>query len=143
MADATKDRATVKKASAVYLPLYVANMPAAEIAYFGVMKAIDANGRAVNPSGANAALKVMGVVKERKDNSAGVADEKKVELESGGFKFANSGVNPVTIADIGKTAYAEDNQTVGILNTAGSEAGKIVQLDSDGVWVEVGAAFLG
>lgn len=140
MADATKDRNTIKNATATYQPQVVLNMPAATIAYSGTMKVADANQRAINPADVAAINDVAGVVKQRVDNSAGAADAKKVELETGVFKFTNNGA--VTIAMVGQNAVAVDNQTVAPAAQAVTNrwpiAGKITGVDTDGVWVDVG-----
>lgn len=88
-------------------------------------------------------LVVLGVAKALADNSAvGAADgDVSVEFRKGTFQFANSAAaDAITNADIGKTCYIVDDQTVARLpagNTR-SPAGKVVEVDARGVWVEVG-----
>ena len=50
----------------------------------------------------------------------------------------NYGSDAVVQADLGKTCYIYDDETVAKTNgsSARSAAGKIVGIDSDGVWVE-------
>lgn len=60
------------------------------------------------------------------------------EVETGEHKFANSG--DVVAASVGSTAYFSDDSSVSISNGGGARktAGKIIQVDSDGVWVNIG-----
>lgn len=53
------------------------------------------------------------------------------------FKFANSGTDAVTQADLGKTCYIVDDETVSATDGAGTQsaAGKVIGLDANGVWV--------
>lgn len=141
MANVTKDRNTIQKASRIWLAQQVLNATGGLRYYAGTMIAADANARGVKPSGANAALKVAGVMKLHVDNTSGANDAVKLELMTGEFKFAKSGVNTPTAASVGAIGYAEDDQTIGTLNTAGSYAGIITQVDTDGVWVNVGMQF--
>ena len=141
MANATADRATTKWAPATFAPQSVLNVPAATTIWGGVMKCADANQRAVDPSLANAALFVAGVTKNQYDNSTGAADAVKCELETGIFEFALAAVNTPLISDVGKPAYAEDNQTIGKLNTAGSLAGTIIEVGVGYVAVGIGPQY--
>ena len=127
MADLTAERNTQARVSKVNLTQNVLNMPAGAIAYFGLMKAVDANQRAVNPGAAGGP--VMGVVKKTVDNSLGGADAKKVELETGPFRFTNAG--DIGIDDVGKTCYASSNHELTLVNT-NSIAGKILEVHADG-----------
>jgi hypothetical protein len=135
MADLTQERNTVQRASVKMLTQNVLNMPAGAVAYKGLLKAADANQRAVNPSGANAALFVMGAVKKTVDNSLGANDEQQVELETGPMEFDNDG--SIGVDDVGKPCYAVDNHTVSITQALGSLAGKILQVNATGVEVDV------
>lgn len=71
-----------------------------------------------------------------KDLNGNLYSQALVEIEEGTFKWANSGTDAVVAADVGSTVYIEDDQTVSHTATGKSAAGKCVQLDSDGVWVE-------
>lgn len=65
-----------------------------------------------------------------------------VEVDAGAFNFVNSaGVDAITRADIGKRAFIVDDQTVA-RSSAGNtraQAGIILDVTSEGVWVLVGA----
>lgn len=88
-----------------------------------------------------------GVALERVDNSAGAAGDLSVSFRrSEPFRFANSAsTDQITIADIGKVAYAVDDQTVAKTNGRDgvtglgtrSAAGIIVDVDTLGVWILV------
>jgi len=109
----------------------------------GKLACANAAGYAVEGSTA-ATLTALGRAEETVDNSAGAAGDQRVQVRRGTFKFANSATNAVTQASLGKTVYIEDDQTVAKDNGAAGEnpatksaAGKCVELDSDGVWVEI------
>jgi hypothetical protein len=56
------------------------------------------------------------------------------------FKFKNSAGDAVTQAELGKTCYIVDDETVSKSNAGGntqSAAGKVVGVEADGVWVEI------
>lgn len=135
MSNATRDIKVIKAASSIYAPLQEAKAKASTKHYIGTAQ-VDNAGVADNPSTANAALYVKGVVKEYVDNSAdanngGINGDVFVTLETGEFThFLNSGTNPVLVGTQPGTAiYFEDNQTVGLLNTAGSKGAKFLGWD--------------
>ena len=61
------------------------------------------------------------------------------EVESGVFRWENDTTDTISSANIGSTAYVVDDQTVASLSNNGlrTVAGRIVQVDSSGVWVAV------
>lgn len=64
-----------------------------------------------------------------------------VPVRRGVFKFANSAsTDLIAQADVGADCYIVDDQTVAKTNGSStrSRAGKIVAVDSDGVWVQIG-----
>lgn len=69
--------------------------------------------------------------------NAGSAGAVNIEVEEGIFKWANAGGDPIVAATRGSLAYITDDQTVNVTATGKSAAGKVVQLDSDGVWVKM------
>lgn len=83
-------------------------------------------GRAESESGASAGLAVW-------DNSAGSAGAFEVPVLQGAFKWANAGT--ISQANVGGLAYGADNQTVTATATGASVVGKILRVDTDGVWV--------
>ena len=63
------------------------------------------------------------------------------EYSRGCYQFANSAsADLITAADIGGTAYIVDNQTVAKTDNSAArkKAGKIIDVDANGVWVLVG-----
>lgn len=76
------------------------------------------------------------------DNSSGSAGDISSErVERGTFLFANSASgDAIAAADIGAWCYVVDNNTVAKTDDSGArpKAGKIMAVESAGVWVEVG-----
>lgn len=70
------------------------------------------------------------------DNSAGAAGDLWIEVDSGIFKWANDTGDALAQADVGAEVYVTDDQTVSKTATGKSVAGKLYQVDSDGVWVK-------
>ena len=104
----------------------------------GSIVCINAGGYAV-PGATATTLKAVGVAESRADNSAGAAGEIRVRLRKGPHHFANSAsADLISLADIGADCYIVDDQTVA--KTSGtntrSVAGKVFDVDADGVWVD-------
>ena len=80
----------------------------------------------------------VGVADERVVNG-GAAGAKSLRYRAGTFLFANSSAgDAITLADIGKPAYAVDDQTVAKnsgTNTR-SIAGFVAGVEAHGVWIE-------
>lgn len=115
--------------------LYEPPMAASTTIHQGSLVALNAAGFLV-PAAAGTTLKVLGRAEESK--TAGAGQNPRVKVSTGVFNWTNSGTNAVTIASRGGLVYAEDDQTVGSLATGFSVAGVLVDIDSDGVWVNVG-----
>lgn len=97
-------------------------------------------GTAVNvgPGITGTTQRVVGVFDETVTNGA-TAGAVTVRVRKGIFQFANSaGADEITLADVENNAYLVDDQTVA--KTSGSStrsvAGKIVDVDAGGVWIE-------
>jgi hypothetical protein len=104
----------------------------------GTIACLNAAGYAVGGSTATT-LVADGVFQETVDNSGGAAGDLTVRVEKGIFQFANSAAgDAITIAEIGDDCYIVDNQTVAKTDGTGtrSKAGKIYDVDAQGVWVE-------
>jgi hypothetical protein len=117
-------------------------MAAATIIYAGTMVALNAAGNSV-PAADAANLRVVGRAEETVDNASGAAGDQSISVKEGVFKFANSATNAVDPDDRGKTCFVEDDNTVSEVGGTNSvKAGRVVDVDSDGVWVDtrVGAA---
>ncbi len=90
---------------------------------------------------ASAALNLVGLGRaaETVDNVGGAAGAQTVEVDRGVFRYANSAAgDAITQADIGKPAYAVDDQTVAKTDGAGTRSaiGTVYDVDAGGVWVE-------
>jgi len=97
---------------------------------------LTANGNLV-PAGTAAAGVAVGVAEETVTGD-GV---KTVEYSRGCYQFANSAAaDLIGKGDIGNPCYVVDNQTVAKTDNAAARkaAGKIIDVDAAGVWVEVG-----
>lgn len=73
--------------------------------------------------------------------TAVAAGDAVVEVRRGVFKFANSGsTDAIAQADVGADCYIVDDQTVAKTHATNtrSRAGKVVAVDGDGVWVQIG-----
>lgn len=80
--------------------------------------------------------------------AVGVAEEtvtgdgvKRIETSRGCYQFANSaGADLIGRGDIGNPCYIADNQTVAKTDNSAARkaAGKIIDVDAAGVWVEIG-----
>lgn len=85
-------------------------------------------------------LKTVGVAEASADNSAGANGAIAAKVRRGLFKFGNSSsTDLIALADVGADCYVVDDQTVAKTNGSStrSVAGKIRDVDADGVWVEI------
>ena len=85
-------------------------------------------------------FKCVGVAQELADNSAGANGAINVKVRRGTFRFNNSSAGDlITLANVGSDCYVVDDQTVALTNgtSTRSVAGKIRDVDADGVWVEI------
>lgn len=110
-------------------------LAAATVIYQGTLVALDASGNAVAASDA-AALRVVGRAEETVDNSDGDAGDLTINAKRGVFKYANSGTNAVDADDKGKVCFVEDDQTVAETSTHKCKAGRVLDVEDDGVWVD-------
>lgn len=135
MAALTTDRETPRRSGDIItLPA-----AAAKKFYAGALCARDASGNAT-PGAAATTILGVGRVREQVDNSSGSAGDLKVNIEKGIFRFGNSSsTDTITQADIGNSCYIVDDQTVAKTNGSStrSVAGKIHDVDSLGVWVDL------
>ena len=132
MAALTEDRNTPSRANS----LYGRAVKADAVIFAGSMVALAA-GLAV-PASATAGLVVDGRASARVDARGKPDGEEVIDVEKGTYRFANSAAaDAITIADIGKSAYAADDQTVAKTDGGGTRpvAGKIADVDGVGVWV--------
>jgi hypothetical protein len=113
---------------------------AATVIYGGALVVLDASGWA-KPAVTATGLVCVGRAERRADNSAGGNGDIHVKVCADTFRFANStSTDEITKAEIGDNCYLVDDQTVAKLSTGRSVAGRVVQVDAQGVWVAVGAS---
>lgn len=106
--------------------------------YAGAIVCIGAGGYAV-PGSTATTLKAVGVAEHGADNSAGANGALRVRCRKGPHRFANSASgDAIALADVGADCYIVDDQTVAKTNgsTTRSVAGKVFDVDADGVWVD-------
>lgn len=104
--------------------------------FAGSLVVRDSSGWA-KPGVTGTGLVCMGRANEYVDNT-GASGAKNVEVEAGIFRWANG--ESITKAHIGDTAFILDDQTVYLTATGKSPAGIIVDVDSEGVWVQTDPA---
>ena len=132
MAALAKDRNTPRRdGEFIRVPV-----KAATKIYAGSLVARLAAGYA-EPASAAQSLVTLGRAEELADNSAGAAGDISVLVRRGVFRWANSsGAGLLANTDIGAKAYFVDDQTVTKASAGSSEAGIVLAVDSEGVWVE-------
>lgn len=89
--------------------------------------------------GSDQKIKIIGIAELTVDNTAGIAGAKTVKVLRGTFKFVNGATtDAITQADCGRLVYALDDATVVRTPAFGarSPAGRVIQVDTDGVWVD-------
>lgn len=99
---------------------------------------LDAAGWAV-PGATATTLKAVGRGESQVDNVGGADGDKTVIVRrKAAFRFKNAASDPISRVHIGATAYVVDDETVAATNGANtrSAAGRIIDLDAAGVWVE-------
>lgn len=95
------------------------------------------------PAVAATGLSVLGITKYDSAN-AGADGAKEVVVLTRSIngkrlvvKLANDGTDAVAQAHVGFSCYLVDDITVSSLATGRTAAGKVIRVDSDGVWVEL------
>ena len=102
--------------------------------YAGALVAINAAGFAV-PGSSSSNLVAVGRADKRIDNLGGLDGNQAVRVRRGIFQYANAG-GSITRADIGKNCFIASDY--GVSKTGNSVAGKVIDIDDGGVWVEMG-----
>lgn len=129
-----KDRNTPMKAG----ELIVVPMAAGAKIYAGALVAANATGYAA-PGSTATTLTYLGRAEEQVDNTGGADGDLTVPVRRRkAFKFKNEGGDPVTQAELGKSCYIVDDETVAKTDGGAtrSAAGTVIAVDSDGVWVQ-------
>lgn len=116
-----------------------APMKAATQGYKGGIACTDASGYFV-PGATSTTLRCMGVFMEDKLGGASNGDTR-TNVETGIFKFKNSSAgDAIAQSEVGLDCYIVDDETVA--KTSGTNtrsiAGKVLEVESDGVWVKLG-----
>ena len=102
----------------------------------GAMVVANASGYAA-PGSTATGLVYLGRAEESVDNTDGANGARRVPVRRlRAFKWDNDG--SITQAHLGRTAYIVDDQTVAATDGTGtrSACGQIIDIESDGVWVE-------
>ena len=121
------------------------DMAANAVMFAGSLAVINAAGYAA-PGTTALGLRAAGRVEEYANNTGGANGAKKARIKPGVFRFANSAAGDlIAAADIGNDCYIVDDQTVAKTSATNTRsiAGKIVNVDAQGVWVKVGFAIQG
>ena len=115
-------------------------VPVAAAAVIGAGKIVVANATGYAAPGSTATtLTYLGRADEAVDNTGGADGDINILVRrKKAFKFKNEATDLVVQADLGKTCYIVDDETVAKTDGTStcSAAGKVVGIDSDGVWVE-------
>ncbi|MFZ4537824.1 hypothetical protein [Propionivibrio sp.] len=108
------------------------------VIFAGALVVANASGFAA-PGSTATTLTYLGRAESAVNNTGGAnGDKALVVRREKAFKWANLAGDPVVQADLGKTCYIVDDQTVAKTSATDTRsiAGKVVQVDADGVWVE-------
>lgn len=106
--------------------------------YTGAIVCLNSSNLAVKGATATG-LKAVGRAEALADNTNGGNGDIAVKVRRGVFRFANSSSGDlIALADVGADCYIVDDQTVAKTNGSStrSVAGKVRDVDADGVWVE-------
>lgn len=104
----------------------------------GALVVANATGFAA-PGSTATTLTYLGRAETAVDNTGGADGAKTIIVRRKlAFQWKNSATDPVTQASLGKTVYIVDDETVAATDGTGtrSAAGKAVQIEADGIWVE-------
>ena len=113
-------------------------MGAKAVLFAGAMAALGTDGT-LGPVYDDPDLKVVGRAEKQVDNSNGDAGDLTCRVRRGCFRYANSATDPITLADVNGTAYAEDDETVAKTDATSTlpAAGTIMDVDDLGVWIKI------
>lgn len=100
----------------------------------GVIVGINADGYAVEATKMTG-LKIAGVAREYADNGKGAAGDACILVKRGAFLMNRDGTIKTT--DLLKQCYVLDSSTVTLTADGASEAGKILQVEDNGVTVDI------
>lgn len=133
MAALTKDRNTPTRGAKARK--IVVKVAATTKIYAGAGVCLNATGYA-KPAADTAGLLTDGVAEAQADNTAGADGALELEIKRGVFLFAHTNL---VQADVGKSVYWADDQTVTNAATATNDivAGILDELTSEGAWIAI------
>lgn len=134
----TTERLTPRLGDAAQIAMLALPVKANTKIYAGALVVIDAGYAA--PGRTATGLIAAGVAQATVDNTGGAAGAKTIEVRRGPHKFKNSSAgDAIAQADVGKTVYIVDDETVAKTDGTGtrSAAGRVLAIESDGVFVEI------
>jgi hypothetical protein len=108
--------------------------------YGGAIVCLDGTNKRATPGATAATLTCVGRARDTYDNTGGAAAAFRIAVDSGVFRYDNSASGDlITQADVGNDCYVVDDHTVAKTSnsSARSVAGKVVDVDSVGVWVRM------
>lgn len=106
--------------------------------FAGALVVANANGYAA-PGTTSTTVTYLGRAEQGVDNTSGGNGAVSVNVRRAhAFRWKNSAADAVTQAELGKVVYIVDDETVAKTNGGNtrSAAGKVVEIDDAGVWVE-------
>lgn len=103
--------------------------------YAGAMVAINSSGFAT-PAHQSGAQYTAGVAQHAVNSNGSTNGALTVRVCRLPHQFANATSYRITRADIGFTCYVSDDQTVGKSGAGSVRAGRVVDVDDGGVWVD-------
>jgi hypothetical protein len=130
----TKPRDTIERGR----DLLVIPVAASTTIYQGALVAVNASGYAV-PGSVATTLKAAGRAEETIDNASGSAGALSVKVKRGVFKFKNYASDACVQANVLGDCFIVDDESVAKSDgsSARSRAGKILEVEATGVWVEI------
>lgn len=137
----TANKPVVQLGDGVKPPVLALGVKASTNIPAGAIVATDATGYAVNAT-TSTTLICWGIADAAADNSSGASGDIKVKVRGGIHKFKNSSAgDAITVTELGKDVYVVDNETAAKTDGGATRSvlGKVVQVDSDGVFVSVSA----
>lgn len=133
----TADRDTPEKLSSIAMPHERTGIDS-DVFYQGALVVYDQSDGKFKPGQAGTDLIAFG--RCERQVTTGTSNTLTVPVRSGIFRFENSAsADLIESDDVGKTCYVVDDQTVALTDGSStrSAAGKIYDVDSDGVWVSI------
>ena len=103
--------------------------------YAGNLTALDPTGNAVEADDI-AGLRLQGRLELDIVNGLTYQNDNEATIKRGVFKYQNSTTHPLAQANVGSICFVQDSQTVASTSTNRVKAGVVVEIDSDGVYVD-------